>query len=312
MSIGFKAAKVADGLTGIASALAYGTSGATTLRSAGESVVNLGSALLNAFNPDNYISNYRGGWFGQTGVSTATGGSPTEWLNQYIRTAWENNGLVQYLYQKLFHDLMPDISGYTLLFMVPPDLSGYRQQGNANYDISGNSFMAETCRLMPLLATNFVPPTIQLGTGSLAGSSGTQHYATKLAITDSMSVSYIDNINLDVYSFHSSWLKYVFQVLEGTLEPDSSYIQNRVIDYAASFYLVKFMPNVSTIQYVGKAVGCIPREAPTQDVLGNRTSNDQTTVTFTYTVSNYYEATIREEGNWLFAELQDLILSQYQ
>jgi len=28
-------------------------------------------------------------------------------------------------------------------------------------------------------------------------------------------------------------------------------------------------------------------------------------------VSNYFEATIQEDGHWLFAELADLILSQY-
>lgn len=311
MSIGFKAAKVADGLTGIASQIAYGvSSGAATLRTASQSVVNLGSALLNAFNPDYYKSVYSGGPFGSQRRGNVL--NSTEWLTQYVNTAWADNGVVRFINQKLYRDLMPDISGYTLLFMVPPDLSGYRKTGNANYSKDGLSFMNETSKLTPLLATNFVPPTIELGTGALAGSAGTQHYATKLAITDSMSVTYIDNMNLDVYSMHSTWIKYIFQVLEGTLEPDPTYISSGTIDYAASFYFVKFMPNMSSIQYVGKAIGCFPRGMPTQDVIGNRTSNELTTVTFTYVVSDYREANLNEKDNWLFAELQQAVLSRFQ
>ena len=114
--------------------------------------------------------------------------------------------------------------------------------------------MTETAKLYPLLATNFTPPTIQLNSGTLAGSSGTQHYAQELSITDSMSVTYLDTIQLDIYQLHKSWLQYIFQVTEGTLEPADEYLNGGIIDYCASFYFVKFMPNVSSIQYVGKAM----------------------------------------------------------
>ena len=50
---------------------------------------------------------------------------------------------------------------------------------------------------------------------------------------------------------------------------------------------------------------------PAGDVLGNRNSNEITSLSFNYTVSDYREATIQEDGHWLFAELADLIFSQY-
>ena len=34
-------------------------------------------------------------------------------------------------------------------------------------------------------------------------------------------------------------------------------------------------------------------------------------MTFNYTVSDYREATMKEDGHWLFSELQNLIISQY-
>ncbi len=55
----------------------------------------------------------------------------------------------------------------------------------------------------------------------------------------------------------------------------------------------------------------VPKELPSGDVLGNRNTNEITSLSFNYTVSDYREATIQEDGHWLFAELADLILSQY-
>lgn len=71
-----------------------------------------------------------------------------------------------------------------------------------------------------------------------------------------MSVTYIDTYSLDVYQLHKSWLQYIFQITEGTLEPNDDYLLGGRIDYCASFYFVKFTQGMSAIQYVGKAVGC--------------------------------------------------------
>lgn len=184
----------------------------------------------------------------------ATGGAPTEWLNQYISKTYSENGLLKYLYKKLFHDLMPDISGYVLLFISPPILSGYAS-ANQNYNaFSGSSYWAETSQLYPVLATNFTPPIIQVNSGALVGPSGTQHHPTKIGISDSMSVTFIETMDLDIYTFHKSWIEYILRVVDGSLSPDKAYIQQRTIDYCSSFYFLKFKPNLEEIQYIGKAV----------------------------------------------------------
>ena len=253
MGFDFNAGKIASGLSSFASSLAYGTNLASQVIGG---VSSLGSAIGSLFGggSSNFeaVGSQLGGYSGFNGLPTKL--SPTQWINAYIDQAYSENGIIRYLYQNLFRNLQPDISGYVLLFMSPPVLSGYTNLGNQNYDVSGTSFMTETAKLYPLLATNFTPPTIQLNSGTLAGSSGTQHYAQELSITDSMSVTYLDTIALDIYQLHKSWLQYIFQVTEGTLEPSEEYLLGGRIDYCASFYFVKFMPNVSSIQYVGKAV----------------------------------------------------------
>ena len=252
MGFDFNAGKIASSIGSFASTLAYGASMASQTIGG---IASIGSAIGGLFGGNDNsaaVGAQLGGYSGFTKLPSGT--SPTQWINSYISQAYAENGIIRYLYQNLFSDLQPDISGYVLLFISPPVLSGYTELGNQNYDINGTSYMTETAKLYPLLATNFTPPTIQLNSGTLAGSSGTQHYAQELSITDSMSVTYLDTMTLDIYQFHKSWLQYIFQITEGTLEPSSEYLLGGRIDYCASFYFVKFMPNVSSIQYVGKAV----------------------------------------------------------
>jgi len=249
----FNAGKIASGLTTAASYLTYGANVAGQVIGGVATIGNAIGGLFggNSSNSSN-IGIQLGGYSGFTGLPY--GLSPTQWINSYIDQAYAENGIIRYLYRNLYRDLQPDISGYVLLFMSPPVLSGYTKLGNQNYDISGTSYLTEATKLYPLLATNFTPPTIQLNSGTLAGSSGTQHYAQELSIADSMSVTYLDTIGLDIYQIHKSWLQYIFQVTEGTLEPSDEYLTGGRIDYCASFYFVKFLPNVSSIQYIGKAM----------------------------------------------------------
>ena len=252
MGFDFNAGRIASSIGSLTSTLTRGASLVTQtiggIASIGDAIGGLFSGNTNSKSVDEQLGSYSGS------VRLPSGTTPTQWINSYISQAYAENGIIRYLYQNLFSNLQPDISGYVLLFISPPVLSGYTSLGNQNYDINGTSYITETSKLCPLLATNFTPPTIQLNSGTLAGSSGTQHYAQELSITDSMSVTYLDTMTLDIYQFHKSWLQYIFQITEGTLEPSQEYLLGGRIDYCASFYFVKFMPNVSSIQYIGKAV----------------------------------------------------------
>lgn len=252
--------------------------------------------------------------YGGTDVSFLSRNTPTQYLTDYVNQAYSGNGILKYIYSKLFGEFTPDISGYTLLFMVPPHLSGYEESGNSNYTSNDSSFMWDTSKFIPLLATNFTPPQIQMNSGILTGTSGTQHYATELSISDNMSITFVETKNLDIYSFHRTWLNYIYEVLEGNLSPSESYIESRQVDYMSSAYFVKFRPDMEYITYIGKAIGCFPKGLPSSELLGTRTQNDMTTLSFDYTVSDYREMTFYESSNdshWLIQELSALIFSRY-
>ena len=79
---------------------------------------------------------------------------------------------------------------------------------------------------------------------------------------------------------------------------------------------------MSTISYIGKAVGCFPKELPASELLGNRGTNELTSLTFNYTVSDFREITYREVAGSLESdsgppdyqlqdELEKNVLSKY-
>jgi hypothetical protein len=240
---------------------------------------------------------------------------PTQYLVEYVNRAYSDNGVMRYFYSQLFSEYIPDITGYTLLFVIPPHLSGYENTGNANYT-QGNDggFMDYVGKMAPVLATSFSPPQLQMASSAISGTSGSQQYASELQVTDNLSVSYMETNNLDVYAFHRTWVNYIFEIMEGNLSPDEYYIENKIIDYCASFYFVKFRQDFEYITYIGKAIGCFPKELPSMDIIGNRASNELTTVNFNYVVSDFQEVTFREGNNdshWLVQELADFVLSRY-
>jgi len=247
-----------------------------------------------------------------TSASPSLGNDPTDILIKYTRnllTTQFPEKLIRQLYEQLYHEYQPDITGHTILLMVPPDLSGYRiKQPNA-YGIEGDiSEIMNIANFIPFAAVDFSLPTYQVNAESVESRSGGVPYATEVVPTNQMSVTYIENSNLDIYNLHSLWIKYIWGVTAGLIKPDSRYIDKnsslfRAVDYVASFYVLKFDPSLTKIMYAGKAVGCFPQSLPNKELIGNRSSNELTTLPFTYYCSGYYEATAIDGNNWIFKEI---------
>ena len=122
MAFDFNAGKIASGLTSFASSVAYGANLADTVIGGISSIGSAISGLFGDSSSGSYSSTTGigggpslGSYSGFTGLPTNL--SPTQWINSYISEAYAENGIIRYLYQNLFRDLQPDISGYVLLFM---------------------------------------------------------------------------------------------------------------------------------------------------------------------------------------------------
>ena len=240
-----------------------------------------------------------------------------ETLLDYLQEAFSGDspseGIMKYFYEQLYSKFNPDLNGFVIALMVPPDLSGYRiakSGGNSYYSqTSPSSYFGEVSQLVSFAAVDFSPPQSQVNTETVSARTGAIPFATEVSESDTCSVTYIENSDLDIYRMHHLWVEYIREMLEGVIEPAPEYIDPTsdsfgAIDYAASLYIIKYRPDMKTINFVAKCMGIFPQSLPNKELIGTRTSNELTTLPFTYFCTAYREATAAEYDNWILSEIE--------
>lgn len=239
-----------------------------------------------------------------------------------------DNKLLRFFNQMLLYNYSPDINGYTLLFMVPPDLSGLSvdqpdpQTGFYGGNSKGlfvkmdgvRSSLNEVSKFVTFSAVDFTMPQEQLNVEKISSRSGAIPYATEFTTSEQLSVTYIDDSDLTIYKFHQVWMHYIWDILEGKLKPSDVYLNSEHeydtvntspsghyqggnyhgIDYAASFYVVKYKPDMKRITYIGKCIGVFPQSLPSKELVGQRTTNELTTLPFSYLCAAYRAEVVSE------------------
>lgn len=255
--------------------------------------------------------------------------------------------MLRFFNQMLRYNYNPDINGYTLLFMVPPDLSGLREEQDhpeARVDLAKSfpgiedgslkTALLNTCKFITFAAVDFSPPQEQLNTEKISSRSGAIPYATEFTTSEQLSVTYIDDSDLTIYKFHQLWIHYIWDTLEGKIKPHSSYLNPELrydtlgseggyygaIDYGASIYIVKYRPDLRYITYIGKCIGVFPQSLPSKELIGQRTTNELTTLPFNYFCSAYRSEVTTEiidqrvydrEKFWIMNEFQEYVLTKF-
>jgi len=209
---------------------------------------------------------------------------------------------LQAIYGRLFDDIELDLSGYYIVLFVPPTLSGLPGYSEvlSRTNIRG---------IVPLLATEINPPEKQIDTDQVATTSGAIPFATQVTTSNQLSVIYTEGYNIAIYDFHVIWTEYIYQVLMGTIEPSSEYLDPSsdnygAIDYMGAFYIVKFQPN-GHLTYAARAAGVFPLNRPSSDIIGRKAQPQLTTVTVNYSVVDFTEAT--PESSAIFPEHKQVV-----
>ena len=211
-------------------------------------------------------------------------------------------------YKKDFH---PDVNGYTLIFIIPPDFSGFNV-GVKN--VSGTTKRRSALplyihELAPLLATSFAPPQTQVTTDNVAAKFGAMPFGTSVEATGQLNITYIDNQHLHIFGYHKLWEDYMRDVIQGDVEPDLEYMRIKdktylddycEIDYMAAAYIIRFRPSsgfdiakskskgfFDNIVYIGKATGIFPITLPDTEIIGRRDSPQMTIVPISYSCTSY-------------------------
>lgn len=204
-----------------------------------------------------------------------------------------HNSLLEHFYSVMFNrgdsifnsEGTPDISGYTLIFLVPPILSGMA------FDVLPTTFM--TSRNTIFQAIEFSPPETAINANTISSSSNIKMpYVIGKTSGGNMSISYIENTKLDINAFHNNWLHYMEQVTLGYMSPTQDYIDSGELDYATSAFVIRYRPDMKSMIYIGKAVGIFPLNLPNKEIIGRRDSPQLTTYNVNYICADYRETVL--------------------
>ena len=232
-------------------------------------------------------------------------------LNALRSKLMDTNGPLYYFYNMMFGGTYsmyntgnlnactfhPSISGYTLIFMKPPHLSGYS-------DYTSGELLSDVLKMVCFVGVDFSPPPIQVTASELPSRSGSLPYATEVSSTGQLSISYLDDQYEHCFGFHKVWTSYIEDITRGARTSDGTAIAPSpeyytpgspsfgAIDYMTSAFVIKFKPTEGTympgdIVYVGKATGIFPLNVPDKEIIGRRDSPELVTLTYNYPCAAY-------------------------
>jgi hypothetical protein len=197
-----------------------------------------------------------------------------------------------------------DINGFSLVFFMPPHLSGFgwptpheliapnHSAGVGIVDINYLDFIT--------FALEVTPPDIGVEKGSLGMvASDTFDYPTHIHSSPDISLSYLDTSKLKLYNFHSAWVRYIQAVVSGLVSPAPEYLEVEdydIIDYLGSLYILKFDSTMFRPVMISKAIGLFPNAVPFKESIGPKGQHQITISNVAYTCSYFYEEPIDENA----------------
>jgi hypothetical protein len=193
--------------------------------------------------------------------------------------------------------------------MIPPEFSASEYSNNSKLldpssiiSFLGNiglmpqnvSTLEGFSKVIPFMATDFTPPQTQIQNAQVQSRTGALSYAADVHETETVTVSYVESNPLTIYKFHLLWTEYIRDILKGSIEPNSKYLDSNseyfgAQDYLASFYIVKYIPDMKTISYIGKCIGVYPLALPSKELIGTRNTNEICILPFEYSCIAYRE-----------------------
>jgi len=138
------------------------------------------------------------------------------------------------------------------------------------------------------------------------------------------SISYIENVNLEVIRYHEAWFKYLELLKRGEIEmytKEECAASHRDIfldtPFTNAVWIAVFKPFTTDIQLLIKLVGVMPVTMPLKQVVGNRSSSKMTVLNMQYKASDifykFYEGTkdMMEDTGLLYDSFKLEVISQF-
>lgn len=118
------------------------------------------------------------------------------------------------------------------------------------------------------------------------------------------SVTYNDDVNLNVYKMHKLWVDYISKVYRGHFFTRDDYKFGKTIDYACAAYYILCGPDGETILFWSKYYGVFPTNIPSSTLSwskGSLVSNPEMNINYSYSFKEDFDPIALAEFNELCA-----------
>ena len=247
---------------------------------------------------------------------------------------WHRQVTIGYKHDKNFS---PHINGFYMIFMVHgpwyedyvkyvaadgPNNAGLSKIPSgaalsANFDDDrekvGNVHLNNPGSYFNMLATDIDVPDITEEYISVSSRLRNSFVPSRNYFVSDFSISYVENINLDIMRYHEGWHKYLNLVRRGEVNPyegsskacheaNNGYFVE--VPYSNAVWVAVFRPFTTEIQLLIKLIGVMPVTMPLKQVIGNRSASKMTVLNISYKAADlfykFYNSTnefLEDKGN---------------
>jgi len=216
---------------------------------------------------------------------------------------WHRQVTIGYKHDQNF---APHVNGFYMIFMVHG--TWYEQykkyvapngsndaglsklpDGDLHFDNPGSYFN--------MLATDIDVPDITEEYTSVSSRLRNSFVPSRNYFVSDFSISYIENINLDIMRYHEGWHKYLNLVRRGEVNPyegSSKECRNNnngyfvEVPYSNAVWVAVFKPFTTEIQLLIKLIGVMPVSMPLKQIVGNRSASKMTVLNMSYKAADLF------------------------
>ncbi len=196
-----------------------------------------------------------------------------------------------------------------------PNISDSAYEGSLNPSTINNSFN--------MMATDIDVPDITEEYISVSSRLRNSFVPSRNYFVSDFSISYIENVNLEVIRYHEAWHKYLELLKRGEIdmyntEAECKKANERDIfldmPFANAVWIAVFKPFTTDIQLLIKLIGVMPVTMPLKQVVGNRSQSKMTVLNLQYKAADifykFYNGTtdMLEDNGKLFSSFNREIL----
>jgi hypothetical protein len=194
----------------------------------------------------------------------------------------------------------PHINGFYMIFMVHgtwyDDYQKFIQgQDKKNLSVApdGKQFKPGMSTLsfknngsyFNMLATDIEIPDMTEEYTSVSSRLRNSFVPSRNYFVSDFSISYIENINMDVMRYHEAWHKYMTLIRRGELNHTGNCDSGGYfleMPYTNAVWVAVFRPFTTDIQLIVKLIGVMPVTMPLKQLIGNRSASKMTVLNISY------------------------------